>query len=94
MSEKITINLIHPTKSDEVLTAAVSANATPAFLVGQMVQAGFLPAAGTAGQYKLRDTKSGRQLLDNVTLADAGLPDGVTLMVDHATTGARPETRR
>lgn len=89
MPESITLNFQHPTNSGEILTAAVSANATPKFLIDQMVQAGFLPPANAAGEYKLRDAQSGRQLLDNVTLADAGITSGATLGVDHATAGAR-----
>src|SRR5262249_6431646 len=64
MQQKMTIKLIHPTKSEETLTASVSIHATPSFLIDSMVQAGFLSPAGAAGQYKLRDAQTGRQLLD------------------------------
>jgi hypothetical protein len=88
---KITINVIHPTDSAEMLTAAVSVTATPKYLIDQMIKAGFLPPAQAATQYKLRVAQTGQQLLDHVSLADAGVQDGVTLQVDHATSGARNE---
>jgi hypothetical protein len=88
LADKITLTFQHPTDSSQLLTAAVTRSATPAYLISQMVQAGFLQQPERAGQYKLRDTRSNVQLLDNVTLESAGIADNATLLVDHATTGA------
>ena len=69
-------------------TAAVSPSATPAYLIGEMVTAGFLHRPERVGQYKLRDARSSIQLLDTTTLQAAGVEDNATLLVDHTTTGA------
>ena len=91
---KVTISFVHPTDSEQVLTAEVSGTATPKFLVAQLVEAGWLSRAATAGQYKLRDARSGTQLLDETSLAQAGIVDGAVLTVDHATAGASGRSRR
>ncbi len=86
--DKLTLHFVHPTNPSEMLTAAVSPESTPQYLVRQMVSAGFLPEAGAVGQYKLRNAQSGVQLLDQVTLRAAGVPNNSNLLVDHTTTGA------
>ncbi|MBB5955821.1 hypothetical protein FHS29_002402 [Saccharothrix tamanrassetensis] len=65
----------------------MSPSATPVYLVEQLVAAGFIPPASSVGQYKLR-REDGVQLLDEVTLEDAGVVDGAQLTVDHSVTGA------
>lgn len=87
-ANKITLHFQHPTNSGEILTAAVSRSSTPAYLLGEMVSAGFLPQPERVGQYKLRDVATNVQLLDNATLNAAGIVDNATLLVDHTTTGA------
>jgi hypothetical protein len=87
--DKIQVTFIHPTESEKTITAAVSPQATPRYLINEMLKANFMSAAGNAGQYKLRNVQNGEQLLDDATLASAGLGNGGTLAVDHTTTGAR-----
>lgn len=90
--DKVTVSFVHPTNPSHTLTAAVSAAATPLYLIDQMVKAGFLTPAEQVGQYKLRNSQTGVQLLDNATLQVAGVVDGTQLAVDHTVTGAA--TRR
>jgi WXG100 protein secretion system (Wss), protein YukD len=85
--DKITLTFEHPTNKSETLTARVSRNATPNQLVEQLIAHRFMQPAESVGQYKLR-TQDGTQLLDDATLADAGLSDGALLTVDHAVTAA------
>ncbi|MFC4588238.1 hypothetical protein [Sphaerisporangium corydalis] len=91
MTKKIRINLLHPTNSAEILSVAVSDTATPKFLIAEMIRAGFIPQPNHVGQYKLRNTRTGHQLLDDQALGAGGVTDNANLSVDHATTGASPE---
>ena len=87
-NDKITLNFIHPTDSEKTLTATATGASTSQYLIEQLVKAGFITAPEQAGQYKLRDAGTGKQLLDQSTLADAGIADGTNLQVDHTVTGA------
>jgi hypothetical protein len=86
--DKITLKFEHPTNKSETLTATVSRGATPGYLVDQLVAARFIPQPSSVGQYKLR-TENGVQLIDDETIEEAGLADGMLLTVDHAVTAAR-----
>ena len=88
MTNNLTVNIQHPTRSDQVATVSVSPEITPRYMVDQMVKAAWLQAPGTGGQYKLRNPGTGLQLLDDVGLGTAGVTDGALLTVDHTTTGA------
>lgn len=83
----MTLTFVHPTAPSETLTARISHNATPVYLVDQLVAADFIPPASSVGQYKLR-TQDGVQLLDDVAIKDAGVADEAHLTVDHSVTGA------
>jgi hypothetical protein len=87
--DKVRINLIHPTNMSELLTVAVPQDATAAWIVTEMINAGFIPQASSVGAYKLEDTRTGMQLNDNQTLLAAGVHEGTSLQVFHNTTGAR-----
>jgi len=87
-TDKINIKLLHPTNSEESLTAAVLPTATPAYLIQQMINAKFIPAPSRASQYALSNVQTGQQLLENTTLQAAGLGDGAILAVHHSTSGA------
>ncbi|MBL7258017.1 EsaB/YukD family protein [Paractinoplanes lichenicola] len=87
--DKIQLTFIHPTESDRRITAAVPGDATAKTLITEMIRANFIPSPGNTTQYRLRDANSNKQLLDDTTLAAAGITGGETLMVDHTTTGAR-----
>lgn len=88
MDDMITVNLVHPTDSTQILTARVSRTTTPRFFVDRMVDEGILPPPATAGQYTVSRFQDGVHLLPDVPLGECGLPDGATLRVNHATTGA------
>lgn len=85
--EKIKVSFVHPKDSTKMLNTAVGRESTPAYLVDQMVKNGFIPPPPQGGSYKLRTT-GGVQLLDAVSLNEAGVTDGTTLMVESALTGA------
>lgn len=85
---KVTLKFRHPTDSTEELTASVSPEATPKFLIDQLVQAGFIPPLGATGRYVLRNGATGVQLLENGTLASAGLGAGGELLVEATMSGA------
>ncbi len=86
--ESVRINLIHPTNMSELLAVSVPTDATASWLVSEMIKAGFIPQPNSVGAYKLQDTRTGKQLNDNQTLASAGVHEGTNLQVTHATTGA------
>lgn len=86
--KKIVLGFISPTNPSEILNAEVSTDVTPKFLVGQLVEARFIPPAGSSGLYKLRDARTGRQLVDNESLREAGLVSDTEIAIDHATSGA------
>jgi hypothetical protein len=88
LNDKITIKLLHPTDSEYSLTAAVSPDATPAYLIQQMVQADFIEPVNGAVRYTLSNFQTGQNLLDNVGLHSAGVADGATIAVHHSTSGA------
>jgi hypothetical protein len=90
--DKVTVTFIHPTNPSETLTANVSLDSTPLYLVEQLIAAAFIPPASSVGQYKLRK-QDGIQLLDDVTLRNAGVGDQAQLAVDHSVTGARTAGR-
>lgn len=87
--DKIQLTFVHPTESDRSITAVVPHDATAKTLITEMIRADFIAAPGNTTQYRLRDANTNRQLLDDTTLAAAGIASGATLMVDHTTTGAR-----
>lgn len=87
-NDKITIKLLHPTDSEYSLTAAVSPDATPAYLVQQMVQADFIEPANGAVRYALSNFQTGQNLLDSVGLRAAGVTDGATIAVHRSNSGA------
>jgi hypothetical protein len=86
--QQVVVHFVHPTDSSRVLTATVGGTATPHYLLAQLVKEQFLTAPGNGAQYKLVDTKTGIELADHMTLADAGLPAEATLNVLHSVTGA------
>jgi hypothetical protein len=88
-NQQITLNFVHPTDSSKILTATVGDTSTPNYLINQLVRSEFLAKAGTGAEYKLVDTKTGRELADNVTLAAAGVTPDTTLHVLHSVTGAQ-----
>jgi predicted RecB family nuclease len=87
--QQITLNFVHPTDSGKVLTATVGGASTPDYLISQLVRSDFLTKPGTGAQYKLVDTKTGKELADQTTLAAAGVAPNATLNVLHSVTGAR-----
>lgn len=87
-TDKITVKLLHPTNSEESLTAAVRPSVTPAYLIQQMIQANFIAPPSRAGQYTLSNAQTGQQLLESTPLESADVGDGATLAVHHATSGA------
>jgi hypothetical protein len=89
--QQITLHFVHPTESSKVLTATVGSKATPRFLVDQMVKGAFLAKPGTGAEYKLVDTTTGKELVDDVTLAAADVASNTTLHVLHSVTGAMPQ---
>jgi len=71
----------------ELPAVSVPTDATASWLVNEMIKAGFIPQPNSVGAYKLQDSRTGKQLNDNQTLASAGV-QGTNLQVTHATTGA------
>ncbi|MEV0624165.1 hypothetical protein AB0I81_63410 [Nonomuraea sp. NPDC050404] len=88
MDNKTLINFLHPTNPSQLLSVKVPRDSSAAWLVQQMINAGFIPQASDVGQYKLQDTRSNNLLHDTQSLADAGIQDGANLRVIHATSGA------
>ncbi len=78
MEDKILVNLIHPTDSTQILSVNVPRGSTTAWLVTQMINAGFIPPPGQSGQYKLMDTRSSLQMNDGQTLGSAGSSTAAT----------------
>src|SRR5262245_17722918 len=72
-NEQITVNFVHPTDSSQILTATVGPTSTPNYLINQLIHSNFLSKPSAGAEYKLVDTKTGRELLDNETLAAAGV---------------------
>lgn len=87
-NEQITVYFVHPTDSSQILTATVGATSTPNYLINQLIQSNFVSKPKAGAEYKLVDTKTGRELLDNETLAAAGVVPNTTLNVLHSVTGA------
>jgi len=87
-NNKVTLTFRHPTSSDEEMTASVSREATPKFLIDQLVRSGFIPPIGATGRYMLRNGATGVQLLENAPLTAAGLGEGGVVMVDATMSGA------
>jgi hypothetical protein len=87
-NQQVTLHFVHPTDSTQVLTATVGNTSTPDYLIKELVKSGFVnnPAAGAS--YKLVDTKTGKELGDHMTLANAGVAPETTLNVLHSVTGA------
>jgi hypothetical protein len=84
----VNVTFIHPTNSSELLTVAVPSDATASWLVSQMISSGFITKANPVGEYKLQDTRTGKQLNDDQTLREARIYDGASLQVNHNTSGA------
>jgi hypothetical protein len=93
-TDRITIKLLHPTNSEESLTAAVHPSATPAYLIQRMIHTNFISPPSRASQYALSNAQTGQQLLENMTLQQAGVGDGATLAVHHSTSGAAAASER
>jgi hypothetical protein len=88
-NDKVNITIVHPTESGEEVSVAVSAAATPKFLVDQLLKAGFMPAiAETEGRYDLNNLGTGAQIGAGSTLAAAGIADGARLKLMPALNGA------
>ena len=88
--QQIVLHFVHPTESSKVLTATVGSNATPHYLIDQMVKGAFLAKPGVGAEYKLVDTMTGKELADHGTLAAACVAPNATLNVLHSVTGAAP----
>jgi hypothetical protein len=86
--QQITVRFVHPTDSEQTLTATVGGTATPHYLLDQLIRNDFLAKPGTGAEYKLVDAKTGSELADHATLAGAGVATGTTLHVLHSVTGA------
>jgi hypothetical protein len=89
-NQQITVHFVHPTDSTQVLTATVGEASTPNYLINQLVRSNFLTKAAAGADYKLVDTKTGKELPDHATLAAAGVAPNTTLNVLHSVTGAGP----
>lgn len=87
-ADNVKVTFINPTNSADTMDVTVSPQATPKWLIEQLVKNGFIPPADRAGQYKLCNAESGVQLLDNVGLAAAGVTSGTNLKIDDTVTGA------
>jgi len=88
VSDKIRINFLHPTNPSQSLTARVPPEMTAAWLVEQLIVRGFIPQSSEVGQYKLQDIRTNNLLHDDQSLLAAGVQDGASIRVIHATTGA------
>jgi hypothetical protein len=87
-TQQITVHFVHPTDSTQVLTATVGHASTPHYLIDQLVSNNFLAKPGTGIEYKLTDTKTGKELADHVSLAAASVAPDTTLAIGHSVTGA------
>jgi hypothetical protein len=94
MANQIMLHFVHPTDSTQVLNATVGAEATPEYLIKELVRSGFITSPAAGASYKLVDTKKDKELADNVTLAAAGVAPDTTLHVLHSVTGAEPGSSR
>lgn len=92
-NQKVNLTFVHPTDSEQRLTAAVSRQATAGYLVEQLIGTGFMPPLGAAGRYVLRNGASGVQLHAGTTLAAAGVTDGTEVLVDATMSGAASDDR-
>jgi hypothetical protein len=86
--QQITVNFVHPTDSTQVLTATVGTTSTPNYLVDQLIRSGFMSKAPNNGTYKLLDPRTGRELQDHQTLAQAQVAPNTTLSVVPTLSGA------
>jgi hypothetical protein len=87
---RMSVHFVHPTDSAQVLTVAVSRNATPRFVISQLIQHKFIVDVGAGGGYKLVDTTTKTELRDDEPLEKAGVADGTTLQVTPRLTAASP----
>jgi|ERR1700683_1169154 len=87
-NQQVTIHFVHPTQSSKVLTATVGGASTPQYLIEQLVRSSFLTRPGEGAEYKLYDARTGRELADNITLAQAGVGPETTLNIVTSVTGA------
>lgn len=79
-NHKVNVTIVHPTESGEELSVAVSAAATPKFLIDQLLKAGFMPPiAENEGRYDLTNLGTGAEIGPGSTLAAAGITDGARL---------------
>jgi len=87
-NQQVTLHFVHPTDSTKILTATVGSTSTPDYLLKELVKNDFLTNPATGASYKLVDTKTGKELADHTTLANAGVANNTTLNVLHSVTGA------
>ena len=89
MSEDLLLlTFVHPTLPSKTLKAEIGSDATPAYVIEELVSAKFMPPAASDARYKLRRDKTGDQLLDDATLGSVGIGTGEQLTIDHTVTGA------
>jgi hypothetical protein len=89
-NQNVTLHFVHPTDSTQVLTATVGDTSTPDYLIKELVKSGFVNNPANGASYKLMDTKTGKELANHTTLANAGVASDTTLNVLHSVTGAGP----
>lgn len=87
-NQPITVHFVHPTQSSKVLTATVGGTSTPHYLIDQLIRSSFLTNPGEGVEYKLYDVKTGKELADHVTLAQAGVGPETTVNIVSSVTGA------
>lgn len=86
--EEIRVIFVHPTEPGKELQATVSIIATPRDLLDQLIAHAFIVKEGEANQYRLINTATREQLIDSITLEDAGICDNAHLEIVHSVTGA------
>jgi hypothetical protein len=87
MKDRLTLNFVHPTVSNNVLTVTIGSSATVEYLIQQLIKTGFVRAPAAGARYVLVDAGSGRALQSLVSIEDQDIRDNADLQVIYQASG-------